>query len=315
MTGDGGDLILHQYDSSPFSEKIRKILAHKGLAWRAVEQPSIMPKPDLVPLTGGYRRIPVLQIGADVYCDSQLIARVLERLHPSPTIHPGASEGTCHVWNLWADRVLFAAVVSVVFAEIGEHVPKAFMEDRSKMMPGRDFSEIPKLAPYAREQLRAALDVIAAELDDGRPWLLGRGFSLADAASYHPLWFLRVAPREAALVQRFPRVAAWMERVAALGEGRRSNMEPSEALAVARAATPSPSPAGGRDAERAAGDEPNGIAPGMRVAVMPDDYGFDPVVGEVVFSSVHEIAVRRRDEALGELAVHFPRLGFRVDRA
>src|SRR5215831_8495481 len=100
------ELLLHQYDTSPFSEKIRKVFAHKRLAWRAVEQPNMMPKPDLVPLTGGYRRIPVLQIGADVYCDTQLIVRVVERLHPSPTLHP-AGEGTSQAWNLWADRVLF----------------------------------------------------------------------------------------------------------------------------------------------------------------------------------------------------------------
>ena len=101
------DLILHHYDTSPFSEKIKKIFAYKQLAWRAVEQPTIMPKPELTPLTGGYRRIPVLQIGADVYCDTQLIARTLERRYPQPSIYPAGSEGTCHVWNLWADRLFF----------------------------------------------------------------------------------------------------------------------------------------------------------------------------------------------------------------
>src|SRR5512143_432914 len=89
------DLILHHDDTSPFSEKVRTILAHKRLAWRAVEQPAIMPKPQLTPLTGGYRRIPVLQIGADIYCDSQLIARVLEARQPQPTIFPGGSEALC----------------------------------------------------------------------------------------------------------------------------------------------------------------------------------------------------------------------------
>ena len=75
----------------------------------------VSPKPELPPLPGGFRRIPVLQIGADVYCDSQLIARVLERLHPRPTMYPDGSEGTCHAWNLWADRQLFLPVVAVVF--------------------------------------------------------------------------------------------------------------------------------------------------------------------------------------------------------
>ena len=69
------EIIFHHYALSPFSEKIRRILAFKGLPWRAVDQPVMMPKPDLIALTGGYRRIPVLQIGADVYCDTALIAR------------------------------------------------------------------------------------------------------------------------------------------------------------------------------------------------------------------------------------------------
>src|SRR6266852_8028185 len=109
-------LILHHYDASPFSEKIRKIFGLKRLKWRAVEQPTIMPKPYLVPLTGGYRRIPVLQIGADVYCDTQLIARTIERLHPQPSIYPPGSEATCHVWNLWADRMFFWPTTSILFA-------------------------------------------------------------------------------------------------------------------------------------------------------------------------------------------------------
>src|SRR5438874_1714626 len=72
------ELILHQYAMSPFSEKVRKVLAVKQLAWRAVEQPMWNPKPQLVPLTGGYRRIPVLQLGADVYCDTACILREIE---------------------------------------------------------------------------------------------------------------------------------------------------------------------------------------------------------------------------------------------
>src|SRR5512141_2242094 len=114
------ELILHHYDTSPFSEKIKKIFAHKDLAWRAVEQPVIMPKPKLVPLTGGYRRIPVLQIGADIYCDTQLIARVVERLHPEPTLYPGGSEGACQAIGMWADRAFFLASVPVLFAVIGD---------------------------------------------------------------------------------------------------------------------------------------------------------------------------------------------------
>jgi len=307
MTPDADTLILHQYAASPFSEKIRKVLAWKRVPWRAVEQPNMMPKPELVPLTGGYRRIPVLQIGADVYCDSQLIARVLERRHPSPTIHPGGSEATCHAWSLWADRTLFMPAVAVVFADIGHLVPKEFMDDRSKMMPGRDFSQVPKQAPAARELLRALVATLDAQLADGRPYLLGSAFSLADAAVFHPLWFLRVAPSAGALLEPFARVRAWSERMDALGQGDAAPLSPAEALAVATNTTPKPG--------TVEPGEPNDLTAGTEVTVTPDDYGFDPVRGTLVAASPLQLAVRRHDPTLGDVVVHFPRVGFVVARA
>ena len=71
-------MILHHYPTSPFAEKIRLIFGHKRIDWQEVIIPMVMPKPDLMPLTGGYRKTPVLQIGADVYCDTALICDVLE---------------------------------------------------------------------------------------------------------------------------------------------------------------------------------------------------------------------------------------------
>ena len=306
MAPDSRALILHQYATSPFSEKVRKILAHKRVPWFAVEQPNMMPKPDLVPLTGDYRRIPVLQIGADVYCDSQLIVRELERRHPTPTIYPDGSEATCHAWNMWADRLLFLPVVAVVFADIGHLVPPAFIEDRSRMMPGRDFAEVPRQAPAAREQIRGLLSTLDAQLADDRHFLLGSSFSLADAACFHSLWFLRVAPSAGALTGGFAHVRAWMERVDTLGNGDIHPLDPAEALAVARAST--------AQSGTVEPGEPNGLAAGDTVAVTPDDYGFDPVRGVVVAASANEIAIRRSDPNLGDVVVHFPRVGFRVSR-
>ena len=60
------ELILHHYAISPFSEKARLVLGFKGLAWRSVNIPSVLPKLDVVALTGGYRRTPFMQIGADI---------------------------------------------------------------------------------------------------------------------------------------------------------------------------------------------------------------------------------------------------------
>jgi glutathione S-transferase len=301
------DLVLHHYDASPYSEKIRLIFGRKGLAWRSALQPNMMPKPRLVPLTGGYRRIPVLQIGADVYCDSQRIARELERLHPEPTLHPSGSEGVCHALNLWADRLLFQAALPVVFAKIRDAVPKEFIEDRTKMMGGGDFAAFVAAAPAFAEQLRAQLQLLEAQLADGRRFLLGAEPSLADFAAYHPVWFLRSVPPAAAALAEFAKLGAWAGRVAAIGHGRRSEIEPAAALALAREAKP-------LAAAGVAKGEPGGLVEGERVTVVPDDYGFDPVEGELVAADVHEVALRRASPETGEVVVHFPRAGFRVRR-
>ena len=105
------DLILHHYATSPFSEKVRLVLGHKRLAWHSVVVPMMLPKPDVIALTGGYRRTPFLQIGADIYCDSALICRVLDRLQPEPPLVPHTALGIAGVVAQWADASLFWAAV------------------------------------------------------------------------------------------------------------------------------------------------------------------------------------------------------------
>ncbi|MGZ5937483.1 MAG: glutathione S-transferase N-terminal domain-containing protein, partial [Rhizomicrobium sp.] len=97
------EIIFHHYPNSPFSEKVRIAFGIKKLAWRGVVQPTIMPKPDLIPLTGGYRKIPVMQIGADIFCDTQIILRELERRYPTPSLSP-QNKGAPYGLGFWADR-------------------------------------------------------------------------------------------------------------------------------------------------------------------------------------------------------------------
>jgi hypothetical protein len=91
----------------------------------------------------------------------------------------------------------------------------------------------------------------------------------------------------------------------AVGHGRREEMPAEEALAIAAKASP----------ETLAGDDPNdpnGRKVGDSVAVVPDDYGKVEVFGEIVSLSAQHIAIRRVDERVGEIVVHFPRAGFLV---
>jgi len=300
------DIILHHYDTSPYAEKVRTGLGLKGLAWASVELPLIMPKPNLTTLTGGYRKTPVLQIGADIYCDSQLIMRELERRHPTPSFYP-AGRGAADALAWWAEKTMFLPAVSIAFAKRPEVLPKGFLEDRAKFS-GRNIDPVVMLAavPNQLDQLRAHFDWLDQTLADGRSFLQGRAVGLSDLAAYHPVWYLRQNFGSAAApLDGFPRLLSWAERVAAIGHGRRSPMTSEQALDVARTAT---------SIAKASTDakDPIGRKPGQVVSVTPDDTGRDPVIGELVTSGIDEIVIRRRDPAIGEVCVHFPRAGFVV---
>lgn len=88
------------------------MLGYKKLPWRSVLIPAIMPKPDVIALTGGYRKTPFLQIGSDVYCDSALICDVLEHLRPAPTLYPDHQKGVARIVAQWADTTLFWAAMA-----------------------------------------------------------------------------------------------------------------------------------------------------------------------------------------------------------
>jgi len=299
-----GEIILHHYDTSPFSEKVRMMFGIKGLSWRSVIQPVIMPKPDLIPLTGGYRRIPVMQIGADVYCDTQVILAELEARTPKPAVIRGGDWAV----NLWADRLFFQATVALVFGEIGDHVPKDFIEDREKLS-GRpfDMSAMKAAAGPMKSQWRAQAAWIEQGLVDG-DYLGGSTPSLADIAACMNVWWLgRAAGRVAdTRLAGLPRTLAWRERMAALGHGTRREMSGGEALQVAMTAAPGPAPAS---------DPAEAFRPGDAVSVRADDYGRDPVSGTLAAVTPDRIVVARECGELNLINVHFPRVGYVLSAA
>jgi glutathione S-transferase len=301
------ELILHHYPMSPFSEKVRLMLGYKQLPWRSVLIPVVMPKPDVVSLTGGYRKTPVLQIGADVYCDTALIARVLEARQPSPTLYP-AGEPLAVPLAQWADSMLFAAAVSWamqpagVSAIVGEMPPevlKAFAADRAAM---RANAPRPTLAD-ATVQLKQHLSAIAAQLRQGGPWLFGAAPSIADFSVGHCLWFIRLAKPVAHLLDDHPPIGPWLDRLFAIGHHSAAMMGSGEALAAAAGATQ----------HAATAVEPGlGFEAGQAVTVAATDYGVDPVAGILVGLSPQESVLRRSDARAGTVHVHFPRFGFQI---
>ena len=301
------DLILHHYDTSPFSEKFRLVLGLKRLAWRSVKVPRIMPKPDVLSLTGGYRRTPFLQIGADIYCDTALMCRVVDALHPAPPLYPKAASPLQHLLAQWADSALFWTAVPFTMqpagaAHIFEGAPpeavKAFAVDRAAMTQG-----MRRASPVdGRAHLVTYLGWLEGMLEDGRPYLLGAQPCIADFSVVQSLWFIRRAPPVATVLEPFTRLEAWRERVAAIGHGTFEPMTSQAAIELAASTR----------TYATASVAPGGLAAGTPVTASATDYATDAVTGTLVGLNDAEVVIERSDERAGTLRVHFPRIGFQV---
>lgn len=303
------EIIFHHYPQSPVSEKVRVGFGIKGLAWRSVEIPRIPPKPDLMPLSGGYRRTPVMQVGADIYCDSQCILRELQRRHPEPTFFPGNGDGMPWGLSRWTDTTFFDLSVKLVLGAGVDELPQDFAADRGRLYfgPDWDLHQIKAELPHVLAQLRPQLGWLDQRLATGRDFILGDAPGLPDLLAYYVVWFIRGRwDGGADFLSEFPALEAWEARVAALGHGSPSDMSSAEALEIARAAEPA-------TPERADPNDPQKLTPGQRVAVVPEGIGGDPAVeGTVRSAGMQTIAILREDPQVGTVCIHFPRVGFRV---
>jgi glutathione S-transferase len=306
------ELILHHYDFSCYSEKVRLVLGLKGLTWRSVEIPPVLPKPDYMPLTGGYRRAPALQIGADVFCDSKRIIEELERRFPEPSLYPGpdvvAQRTLIAGLEYWTDSVLTRNTInyiSCVHAEAARFTP-AFLADRAALLGKPEPGLIHRRGAATKNlaQLRPQLSWISELLSDGRPYVGGETLSLADCVIYHPLWVMdQLASERVALIP--DRIRQWMDRIAARGHGQLTPMTALEAIAIAAAAEPHPP----LPSETLEGDP----ALGETVSITPIDYGRDnPSVGTLVSIDTRRMALQHVNERTGPVTVHFPRFGYTV---
>ena len=301
------DLILHHYDGSPFSEKVRLMLGFKGLAWRSVKVPVILPKPDVVALTGGYRKTPFVQVGADIYCDTALIARLLEARAPAPSLFP-ADAPLAPVLAQWADSTLFWTVipytmqpagVAHMFAGMPPEALKAFAADRAPFTAGLQRQTVAD----ATANLGAYVAALDAQLADGRAFLFGAAASVADFSVAHCLWYVQRGGPVAEILAPHTHLRAWGARMQAFGHGRPERMDSAEALAIAAGAS---------------SHAPTQVLPGLgfeagqAVTVTATDYGRDPVAGTLVGLSGDEVVVRRTDPRAGTVHVHFPRAGFQI---
>lgn len=309
--------ILHHYPASLFSEKIRVLFGYLRMDWQSVIIPPIMPRPLLMPLSGGYRKTPIMQIGANVYCDTQVICRALARVAGKQTLYAAgfAAERVAQ----WADSDLFRTVVALNFREaaiaaqmsqLSPDAIAAFQKDRAELSAG---APIVGVAPAAAEaHFQEYLGSLESSLDSSldSPYLFGEVPSIADFSVYHCLWFVDGNPVNRSLFNDWPNVRDYMERMKAFGHGRFTELSAEGAHAIGKAAEPV-APADARIDARLS----LGLKSGQNVAVSATDYGRNPITGTLVKWTGEEIVIERRDPDVGRIMVHFPNTGFSVSAA
>jgi glutathione S-transferase len=305
------DIILHHYPFSTFSEKVRTALGLKGLAYGSVEIAGLPPRPLLSRLTGGYRRAPVMQVGADIYCDTNIILPALERLYGGASLYPAGSEGVAEGLGFAWERQMWIPSIGVLVHYIGEHIPPDFLKDRKEGYLMVDISK-DAMAPQFDTHVqfvRGQLGWLAQALH-GRPFLFGHAPSAADLACWQTIFLLRknCPPEVDALLglKADSPIGPWYDRIAAIGHGTPTAMTSEQAFDVARAARPSPV------THLQANGDPGGLQAGCPVTVIPDDNARVPVKGTLVAASAQEIVIHREDAQAGDLHIHFPRAGFVV---
>lgn len=296
-------LILHHYQASPYSEKVRSYLGFKRLAWQSLLMPPVLPKPDLMELTGGYRRAPVLQIGADIYCDSALIIAELEQRSRLPALASGPQAAQAELLGRLFDVDIFWRAARYLMASRVEHLPQALLDDRIAMHPHLPLQKSQLIADQA--QLTIQLRALIYQLDQalsGADFLGGTSPSAGDFAVFHTLWFLQGAHALEALAPNTMAVLPWMARITAFGHGEMSSISAGDAFAAARQAKP----------VALAEMQHSLFKAGQTVSVQPEGYPQESVAGELVYLDEKKIVIARQSTVCSLLHLHFPRMDYEI---
>ncbi len=295
------DLIVYNYPLSPFAEKIRLMLAYAAIPWKSVKVLEMPPRPVVDILTGGYRKIPVAQIGADIYCDTKTITTEIARIAEKPELALQNCAEDVQAFVRKADGEVFTAIVNssaglsaliVLLKRTSLLRTLRFIKDRAGMVRNSTMNRV--RPEEAKAIMRNHLDQMESLLE--KDFLFGEEPCVADFSAYHSLW-LAADIKGQKLLQEWPGVSRWFQRMQAFGRGEAIEFADDQALDLAQAASPRPLGA-------------QALAVPRQVSIEPDDYARDPVCGLLVGEHDLGWVIRREHRRIGEVHIHFPKAGF-----
>jgi glutathione S-transferase len=207
-----GDINLYQYPISPFSEKLRRVLVHKGLKWNPIDC-HYEDKTNLLEVTGGkWTRVPVLEWNGEVVWNSADIIKWIDQKVLPRRVIPEGMLGLCEIIDQWADNTLFAPILLLVIPDLLDAAGDPKLTANREKLIGMSGAQMRSGAAAYREQLVAYARMIDTQLE-GKDFFLGAGFTMADASLYHPFFFLALNPGNFEAVREFKNLMRWYERV------------------------------------------------------------------------------------------------------
>jgi len=292
------EIILHHYPMSPFGQAMRMALTIKQMAWKSVEQPVICPKPELSVLTGGYERIPVLQIGADIFCDTDCITDALEAAKAEPSLYPAPTGRAGKLLALWGGASWFMPAVGTALGSNADMMDEAFWQDREVRFGMKKEAFLPAV-PHLQGQFAAGGQALENALSDGRAFIGGDLPGHADCTLYACVAFAGLSGLQPSALGAH--VAAWFDRLSAIGLGDDEDVwTTQQAIDHAKACQPM----GGCTV-----DETMGFAAGQQVAIKTVSPDPATVHGTLVGLTAQRVSLARDTAEAGLVHVHFPLLG------
>lgn len=300
-------MILHHYKVSPFSEKIRAMFGYTDFAWQSATSPAAPPRPIVDPLAGGYRKIPVAQIGSDIFCDTRIISAEVAKLVADPTLDARNCSQEIQRFVEHTDgplaRALFACgtpmrMAIMIFTNFTPWEAARLGKDRAHV--GKTMSAKRISPSKARPMVAEFIVDLESKLEQNN-FLFGDSPTIADFSAFHLIWF-------GGKIQGFgfisdaPRVKQWFKTITKMGDGKKTSVSKKQVFSQARDSQP-----------RAISiDLASGDLVGKKVEIKPDDYAQDSVTGIVVGSDNFRWVLARETDEFGTLHVHFPKQGYEL---
>ena len=296
--------ILYHYPMSPYSEKLRLTMGLLQLPWLSAQVAAYPPRAELAAVLGGYRRIPVLQIGAHMYCDTRLAFAALMGHESGYWVLTDRDEA---LRQRAEEEVFFAVIAAASPYRAVQHLTRElgfsgllrFVRDRVAMT--RDARIVQPDVKTARDILSSFVSHLADRLTEDA-FLSGREIGYLDLCCFHPLWM--ACQIDSSITARWPSaVGKWFKKIQDLGHGEAS---PMTAQAIAAAIDEQAVFSGSVVEPPFLAAEP--------VMVRPSDYARDGSSGTLVHLDERRIVLERRPSDRGRVFLHFPRDGFEISR-